>query len=557
MRLLSGRVALFGAAQHPHAAKRLKESWPNLHWIESKPNDSFSDEIAIVALTTSPKRPEGAYSIHISGERAPRITIEGGPFSGVIYGVEELIQRRSSDSPAGVQLIEGSIERVPTLSYRTFWTWDHSSNWELEQIGHQETGVFNPYGKPPTGFLADYKRMVDFCSAHQIAAIIVYGFLRDSHGGIATAQELCRYANERGVRILPGIAICAYGGVYWEGHHQYNLATWLRKNPSFASQIHSDIGFQIEDLAFPLAFPRSDYTLSGCPSEPANMAWMEDSVSWLAETFDIGGINIESGDYGVCGCTRCNSRRGERESAIKRGESLESWSHADLTHNFPRLFTAATSKRSDLWLYCELQWDNLLDPVGRDSFESMPKGGVYQHTLNRSYWNRVKRELTANDVDHFPTNKNIFRCQFASQWNGDERTERYAFNGRDFADMSRKAADVGMMGLTVWGEASPHHVSTELSYLAFGRFSYDPSLTWDTFKTEEIDPRLGGETAANEFVSVLEELDRNLVLPLKRLEILRGISSDGIKSTAGDAEGRWIWLADRLNRRLEMTKSED
>jgi len=29
----------------------------------------------------------------------------------------------------------------------------------------------------------------------------ISGFLRDSHGGIEAAQELCRYANERGVRI--------------------------------------------------------------------------------------------------------------------------------------------------------------------------------------------------------------------------------------------------------------------------------------------------------------------------------------------------------------------
>ena len=57
----------------------------------------------------------------------------------------------------------------PALAYRAWWTWDHSTNWELSQIGHQEIGVFNPYGKPPGGFLADYKRAVDF--ARQVRRI--------------------------------------------------------------------------------------------------------------------------------------------------------------------------------------------------------------------------------------------------------------------------------------------------------------------------------------------------------------------------------------------------
>ena len=176
--------------------------------------------------------------------------------------------------PCGRRPSRGS----PGLAYRTFWTWDHSTNWELSQIGQQEIGVFNPYGKPPGGFLADYKRLVDFCSRNRIAAIVIYGFLRDTHGGIEAAQELCRYANERGVRIMPGIAIGAYGGVYWEGDHPYNLATWLKKNPQFAATMEKGVGFQLADLAFPLNFPRSDYTVSACPSAPETMAWMEEAV---------------------------------------------------------------------------------------------------------------------------------------------------------------------------------------------------------------------------------------------------------------------------------------
>ena len=69
---------------------------------------------------------------------------------------------------------------------------------------------------------------------------------------------------------------------------------------------------------------------------------------------------------------------------------------------------------------------------------ALPAGGIYQHTLNRSYWNRVKTEMTRDYAQALPTKTNVFRCQFCCQWNGDHRTERYFFNGRDFAEMAQK-----------------------------------------------------------------------------------------------------------------------
>lgn len=550
---ISGKTFLMGAQAHPHATRRLRSAWSRLDWQELPPNVAVPTSDAVVHLVEDGSMPEGAYAIRVSDDRAaPTITVTGGPFSGVVYGVEALSQRHSQARAGGVAVETASVDASPDLTYRSFWTWDHSSNWELGQIGQQEIGVFNPYGKPPGGFLADYCRMVDFCSANQIAGIIVYGFLRDSHGGIDAARELCRYANERGVRILPGIAIGSYGGVYWEGNHQYNLATWLRANPRFASDMEKDVGFQIQDLSFPLNFPRSDYTLSACPSAPETMSWMQDAVSWLAETFEIGGINIESGDYGVCGCERCERRRGVRESAARRDGAAESWSHADLADNFPRLHQAVKRARPDAWVYCELQWDNLFDPEAHAPLSALPSDAVYQHTLNRSYWGRVERELRADDVRSLPTGTNIFRSQFASQWNGDNRTERYAFSAPVFADMARKAHSVGVEGLTVWGEASPYNVPNELSYVALGRFGFDASLGWEDFSAEEIAPRLGGADAASEFVAALQELDAAPQIAQRRLNELHGRAIDGLTSTSGDAAVRWTWLVDRVARRIAM-----
>lgn len=527
-------MAIAGADTHHHAARRIHEAYG--------PGDID------LTLQLDPSLAEGQYVISSAGGH---VTVAGGPFSGVIYGVEELLAR----SPDWLDAARFAVPVTgkPGLAYRSYWTWDHSTNWELSQIGHQEIGVFNPYQKPPGGFHADYKCLVDFCSRHRIGGIIIYGFLRDSHGGIEAAQELCRYANERGVRIIPGIAIGAYGGVYWEGKHRYNLSTWLKANPQHAAKMSRDIGFQIADLAFTLNFPHSDYTVSACPSAPETIDWMEEAVAWLAETFEIGGINIESGDYGVCDCERCTARRANDAEAARRGEAHgDTWSHTDMAENFPRLYRAARAKRPDLWIYCEMQWDNLLDPVATDAQHNLPVGAIYQHTANRSFWKRLKSELKPNYVASLPTQPNVLRCQFASQWNGDERTERYAFNARSLAEMATRGADLGMQGLTVWGEASDYQATVELSYLAFARFSWDPQLRWDDFVADELAPRLGGQQAAARFIDIAEELDAHQRLARDRLVALRDDALAAMTACHGDPARRWLTLAEQIARRLHM-----
>ena len=531
-------MPLLGDDLHPHAARILREAI-----------DPSALESKTIRLTTDTSLAEGHFAIEAIEGGAE---IRGGPFSGVIYGAQELVARagRGLDLSA---LEKGAISDGPGLAYRTFWTWDHSTNWELSQIGQQEIGVFNPYQKPPQGFLADYKRLVDFCSQNRIGGIVIYGFLRNSHGGIEAAHELCRYGRERGVRIIPGIAIGAYGGVYWEGNHRYNLSTWLKENPQHKAQFSRDIGFQIADLDFPLNFPHSDYTISACPSAPEVMDWMEEAVVWLAETFDIGGINIESGDYGVCDCPRCVARRANDAEAARRAQEFgDSWSHSDMAANFPRLFRAAKKAKPDLWVYCEMQWDNLLEPVAEEAQAALPAGAIYQHTANRSYWKRLREAIPDDYVDGLATQPNVLRCQFACQWNGDARTERYALNAKSFADMCSRGHEMGMKGLTVWGEVSAYNAATEISYLAFSRFGWNPALTWDEFMSRDVAPLFGGLSQAERFVAIAEEIDGNADLPTERLDALQTEALSAVSAAGSEARRRWLTLAERITQRRYM-----
>ena len=55
---------------------------------------------------------------------------------------------------------------------------------------------------------------------------------------------------------------------------------------------------------------------------------------------------------------------------------------------------------------------------------------------------KVEAELTREYIESLPMQPNVLRCQFACQWNGDERSERYFLNARVFADhLSGGSAD--------------------------------------------------------------------------------------------------------------------
>jgi hypothetical protein len=245
----------------------------------------------------------------------------------------------------------------------------------------------------------------------------------------------------------------------------------------------------------------------------------------------------------------CQTRRAEREDVQRRHGYVESWSHADMADFFPRLFEVVRARRPDAWVYAENQWDNLLDQEAQQPLQTLPEDGIYQHTFNRPYWERVQRELTPEYARGLPTRTNVFRCQFACQWNGDRRSERYFFNGRDWMAMAKKAAETGFQGLTVWGEMSPYMAAPELSYLAFARFAWDPTLTWEQFLDDEVAPRLGGANAAERFLALTEAVDHDPTLDIDALGRMQEEALDAARVTNPEAGRRWLTLTDHIARR--------
>lgn len=170
------------------------------------------------------------------------------------------------------------------------WCWDARMTWddEPEAISTKMAASEQPfpYLKKAESYQAGFRRLVDYCEKTGIHGVIIWGFLRDAHGGVRAAEELCRYAADHGVAILPGVGLCSYGGFYFEGEHPFNLQTYLKRYPERA-------GTALEEGGTREVTPVLD------PALEANRIWWRDGLEWMLGNFKIGGIDFEMGDFVV------------------------------------------------------------------------------------------------------------------------------------------------------------------------------------------------------------------------------------------------------------------
>jgi hypothetical protein len=262
--------------------------------------------------------------------------------------------------------------------------------------------------------------------------------------------------------------------------------------------------------------------MASLSDRPEMEPWHLDGLAWLLETVDVDGVNIEFGDYA--------------------GNDAM----ADMRRLLPGLIDEARNLRDDLWLMTELgEWDFIAEPDAAEKVTGLPDGCAYQFTYNKSYWPTVRSRLSRGAIDRLPTTTNTIRPHAGSQWN----RQRYAYMAPHYAELAGLARRTGLDGATIFGEVSDYSPPNELNYLAFARFTKEADLDWESFVSEEVEPRLGGAEAASRFTSLLERFDAD-ELDAVAMEAAR----DEVRTTAAslpDPERRrWAWLEERLSRRI-------
>lgn len=401
-------------------------------------------------------------------DRRDCLLLAGGGRDGTLYAVVDLIHQHLQTGDRSAWIGSLDVREVPRLRYRWFWCWDCRMDWGAP--GKASSTCGGPYPKPAASFLEDGKRCVDFMADHKFNGLILWGFLRDSHGGVAASQELCRYARQRSVRILPGVGTNdSYGGYYYQGKHPFNMATWLGEHPECRARTKD-----------------GKLHNSACPSNPANLAWLDRGAKWLFDTFEIGGVNLEMGDFFVCYCDACKRARASIPSNEPDYYKDMAISHRVTLQTMRRLAPTA-------WLSYATYTGYTPDMVqNRPQFLSLiPDDAICQWTLT----GMARRWPGAPG----PAKHNLGYLHWCSAFakNGDD------FYLEEIRDICRNAAAAGFEGLDTYGELGSQRPNAELFYLAWEAFLWNPEMTIEQFVDGPLGRLYGGPQAARALLQIM------------------------------------------------------
>jgi len=409
------------------------------------------------------------------------------------------------------------------IKHRFLWTWDHSTNWSKKNIAIQERGCFNPYLKSPDIFLEDYYLLLDFMEEMGFNGLIIWGLFRDTHGGEKYAERIIRYAKKKKIKILPGIGLGAYGGIYYEGNHPYNLKTHILKNPKLAAIDKK--GKKREDVL--------------CPSKEENIEWYLKGIDWLFDNFEIDGVNLETGDYGICWCSDCKKRRGEESTFSVKDikvylpviEKIHQKSPSCLITMALYIppFTDEISVFFDLPSYIILQWR--LTEI------------IEEYPIN--YIDKNKFLKYKNKMFLLPQKTQIGFFHQGSQWFLNTRHECVI---KSIYNACKLARELNLSGVITHGEVQPYeNPEWFLNYTAFSYFTKS-NYSLKNF-SKMLDRYLDGN--GKEFLSILFSGNRRKEIETS-LDLLKKINYES--NFHEDSQGYilWRWLRQEMWRRIYL-----
>lgn len=413
------------------------------------------------------------------------LVLAGGDRTGAIYAAADLKNfylDRSGDSLAVPALDD---TEVPKMRYRWFWNWDNRTNWDLrdhDRVYHHDnldlpqfppSFSVRPFYKRPEAYVNNLKMVIDYMSEHKLNGLIIWGFLRDNHGGVQAGQEVCRYANERGVRIIPGVNLDRwYGGIYHEGNHEFNLETRAGKYPELRTM-------DKEGRYVPRTL---------CVQKPENHDWIRRGIQWLYDNFAIGGVNLEFAEHTVCYTAECVRARQAQPGS-------EPDFYKDLARIIPFAAKTAHARAPESWVSYAAYGG--FSPEMRSNpplhILATPDYAICQWTVAGMLADLVPRKTGAPWPEGLrpPGLHSIGYLHWPSVYGKDQK----GFYADAFREAARKAYRNGLEGLDTYGEESPDFPNFELNYLAFSEFTYNPEMSDEDFLKRRVAPLYGGEQA--------------------------------------------------------------
>ena len=248
---------------------------------------------------------------------------------------------------------------------------------------------------------------------------------------------------------------------------------------------------------------------------------------------------MESGDSGVCQCSRCRARRAGAESQI---------SVSDMAGIYPSAVDTVLRRSPDALVICET-YHHFLDDACKffDSKEynkdlkrllDMPKNVFWQWKcdarLRDGDWN--ENDMMLSSLRGF---NHVMRAHSGTQWWGGRAT----FAVEKIRKQCYLSYRSGINGVSIFGENAPFHTNAEFNYLAMEYFADEPCASVSDFITDVMAERLGGKSFAEfyyESAGLNEDYEK---IP----DVVACIPKITSSLSSYDQLRRWQYIASYLN----------
>ena len=247
------------------------------------------------------------------------------------------------------------------------------------------------------------------------------------------------------------------------------------------------------------------------PSKPENQQWLRDGAEWLFSNLpDIGGINLENGDFMSCYCDECRVERARPEN-----DPNCFW---DMMTSQKPVLDVAKHRRPDGWMtfatyvgFTEATARN----IGRNSVyppkfvNQTPDNAICQWTITSmttpATWPAEARPPAARFQDQ------IGLLHHGSLWGSPVDPARWWAAPGAWADeysallpfVCGRIAQAKLGGLVITGQNGNQFPAHELNYLALEYFSWHPERTYEQFQHDRLEPCYGGAERASLFLRLL------------------------------------------------------
>lgn len=485
-------------------------------------------------------KPEG-FALEADPKEGGRVAVVGADAAGLRYAVGELwnywvaVDGKSAAIDSSLKLVD-----APAYSKRILWNWDFLTTWyddlrKVHQTRYVDPGATQtPYSVSPDAYNWHFNRVIDFAADHKLNSLIIWGFCSDAHGGVPTAQQLSRYAREQSVRILPGVGTVIYGGFYHSGESPYNLPHWLQSRPDVMHMIGKD--------GKPLDAP--------CPSDPNLQKWLADGARWFFTTFpDIGGVNLEHGDFFECQCPQCKAERAKPEN-----DHNFYW---DMMHTQVPVVKTAHAINPDLWItyspYNGYRKEMMADPPR--FLKQYPPYAITQWTYTGmaetpANWPSDLKPPAGDEHAIGLLHQGSFWAGPTQWWGSPGQT--YALVTDVIQRACARAIEDRSEGLEIVAQIGSVSPQNELNYLAFEEFTWHPKETVDEWIAKRLPPLYGGVERARRFYALVSDTTTDADV----IEKARQEAEATAKTLTDPRQAqRWRNLATELSRRHALAKA--